>query len=299
MSSVQVNFKVYKEVFDEYGYTDAYAVFSIEQRDGSTKTVTVTEYRADGAYYVFDFNEMTPDLFGDTITGTLYAKNNGKDYVSAPVTYSVLQYCNRQLKNLSSNDEMGEFRTLLVDLLNYGAASQVFTGHKIDALVNAGLTEEQKSWGGKKTAEYVNQQVITEKVDAPLAAWKGAGLVLEDAVTMSVTIEAADLEGLSVKVSCGQYAWEYDCVVDPEAEEQIFISTGETNRYKLLVNELPVSTMKDPVYFTVYKDGVAVSSKLAYSVQTYAFKNGGTGTDLGNLVDAMMLYGDAAYAFVN
>ncbi|MBQ6830601.1 MAG: hypothetical protein IJO59_05740, partial [Clostridia bacterium] len=72
------------------------------------------------------------------------------------------------------------------------------------------------------------------------------------------------------------------------------------NRYDLFFEELNVYQMREPVYFTAYKDGVAVSKELKYSVQTYAGKNAAvTAKNLGDLVVAMMKYGDSTYAYVN
>ncbi|MBQ6829537.1 MAG: hypothetical protein IJO59_00275, partial [Clostridia bacterium] len=72
------------------------------------------------------------------------------------------------------------------------------------------------------------------------------------------------------------------------------------NRYDLFFEELNVYQMREPVYFTAYKDGVAVSKELKYSVQTYAGKNADvTAKNLGDLVVAMMKYGDSTYAYVN
>ena len=66
----------------------------------------------------------------------------------------------------------------------------------------------------------------------------------------------------------------------------------------LIINELPINTMREPVYVTAYKDGVAVSKLLTYSVESYAASKYGAEEKLSNLLDAMMRYGDAADAFV-
>lgn len=59
---------------------------------------------------------------------------------------SVKEYAYTLLDRYSS-DEYSKLRTLLVDLLNYGAMAQKYVGYKTDNLVNSELTAVQKSWG--------------------------------------------------------------------------------------------------------------------------------------------------------
>ena len=58
--------------------------------------------------------------------------------------------------------------------------------------------------------------------------------------------------------------------------------------------------MSETVYLTVYKNGVAVSNTLSYSIESYAYsKQTSTDENLTNLLEAMMKYGNSAYAYVN
>ena len=56
--------------------------------------------------------------------------------------------------------------------------------------------------------------------------------------------------------------------------------------------------MRDKVWFTIYEGDTAISNTLQYSIETYAYRNQSTTTNgLGELVIAMMKYGDAAYKY--
>ena len=57
--------------------------------------------------------------------------------------------------------------------------------------------------------------------------------------------------------------------------------------------------MSEKIYATIYKDGVAVSNTLQYTIETYAAKNAVASTTLGDLLISMMKYGDAANKYVN
>ena len=62
----------------------------------------------------------------------------------------MLTYANTMLSYYSNNAKM---RTLLVDLLNYGASAQTFFGYNTANLVNKDLTEEQKGWATAEAPE--------------------------------------------------------------------------------------------------------------------------------------------------
>ena len=244
---------------------------------------------------MFDFENIAPNRLNDTVEGVLYAKYNGEWYQSAIVTYSAAPYCYRQLNNatVSSNAAYAEFRTLLVDLLNYGAATQLHTGYRTDALANAKLTETQASWGTSTTRKLINDQdAFYETVENTLAAWKGAGLNLKDAVVIRLKLEATDIEGLSVKIVGKYNTWE----IDSDKFDPVI---GENNRYYIYFDSLDASQMSEKIYATIYKDGVAVSNTLQYTIETYAAKNAVASTTLGDLLISMMKYGDAANKYVN
>ena len=296
-SNIAINFKVNAAMFTTYGYTDAYAVFRFYDADGNFEETVVTEYRIEEGTgrYLFDFENIAPNRLNDTVEGTLFAKYDGEWYQSATVSYSAATYCYRQLNNaaVSSNDAYAELRTLIVDLLNYGTAAQKHTGYRTDALANANLTETQAAWGTSTSRKLVNSQnAFYETIENPSAPWKGAGLNLKDAVVIRLKFESPDPEGLTVKI-VGMYdEWE---ITSKDFDPVI----GENNMYYVYFDELDASQMSQKIYATIYKDGVAVSNTLQYTIETYAAKNAVPGTTSGDLLIAMMRYGDAANNFVN
>ena len=58
--------------------------------------------------------------------------------------------------------------------------------------------------------------------------------------------------------------------------------------------------MRDTVYVTVYRDGIAVSNTITYSIESYAYaKRNDSNTALTDLLIAMMKYGDSAARYIN
>ncbi len=283
--NLAINYKVDKALFEDVGYTNPYVVFELN----GVKT-KVSGYTVSGERYVFTFRNIAPDQMNDTIYATLHATYNGVEYASETREYSVVEYCYSMLE-LYSGDEYSELRTLLVDLLNYGAASQVFTDYKTDALANADLTETQKQWATSNdpTLETVLDTAYAT-VENPSAVWKGAGLNLQESVSIRLKFIAENIEDLKVKITSGTKTWSIysDKFIDADGVYQVYF-TG-----------LDVSQMREKVYFTIYEGDTPVSNTVCYSIGSYAYeKQNSTINGLSDLVVAMMKYGDSAYAYTH
>ena len=285
--NIAINLKARTTLFTEVGYTDPYVVFELN----GVETV-VTESYTSGKNTVFDFTNIAPHQMNDRVTATLYAKYNGEEYEGYSYVYGVFAYCDNMLSKYTT-DEYAKLRTLLVDLLNYGAESQMYTGYKTDNLVNGFLTEEQKAWGTASSRTYENLLAPAyETINHPSVTWKAAGLNLKDRVEIRVKFLADDINNLVIKVRDDNgNNWEI------KADKFEAIPEGG---YYAYFNGLNAGMMSEPVYFTVYDGEQKVSNTLRYSVESYAYsKVNGTDAALSTLVQAMMKYGDAAYSYVN
>lgn len=284
-SNLAVNFKADKALFEADGYTGPYVVFELN----GVKT-TVRNYTVDGDRYVFSFRNIAPDQMNDTICATLYATYDGVEYASETKQYSVAEYCYGMLSNYAT-DEYAKLRTLLVDLLHYGAQSQLYTQYKTDDLVDSRLTETQLTWGTADDPVLTNSlNTAYETVDAPLAVWKGAGLTLKDSITMRFKLTAESIDGLCVKIHTETDEW----VITADR----FVKSG--NAYYVYFGALNASQMSEKVYLTVYKGDVAVSNTVCYSIESYAYEKQNSSTEyVADLVKAMMKYGNSAHNYVN
>lgn len=283
--NLAINYKVDKTLFDDVGYADPYVVFELN----GVKT-KVASYTVSGDRYVFSFRNIAPNQMNDTIRATLYATYGGVEYASAMREYSVAEYCYSML-DLYAADQYAELRTLLVDLLNYGAASQTYTGYRTDALVNASLTDAQLQWGTSEEPALDTVLDTTHKtVENPTAKWKGAGLNLQDSVSMRLKFAADSAEDLKVKVESGVNTW--TIYSDKFLEED--------GVYYVYFTGLDAGQMRQSVYLTIYDGDTPVSNTVCYSIGSYAYeKQNSTITGLPELVKAMMKYGDSAYAYVH
>jgi hypothetical protein len=281
-----INYKVNQTLFTDVGYENPYVVFVL-----NGKETCVSEYTLVNGKYVFDFANIIPHQMNDTVYATLYATYNGVEYASATREYSVADYCYNMLGKYSG-DEYAKFRTLLVDLLNYGAKSQVFMNYNTGALVNAKLTDAQKAWGTSEMRTLVTSQDTAYKtIDSPSVLWKGAGLNLQKSVGMRFKITASNIENLTVRVTN-----------DLGQQSIITSDTFEATEggYYVFFDGLNAGQMSEVVYLTVYEGNRAVSHTIRYSIESYAYaKQNGTDVKLAELVVAMMKYGDSAKAYAN
>ena len=282
-NNLQVNFKVSKELLDK-GFENVYAIFTID----GTKTL-VKDFVTDGNYYTFRCSNIRPDQINDSITATLHADYFGRHYTTQ-FEYSISDYCYRMLERYAGNEDYCLLRTLLVDLLNYGAASQLYTGHNTDALANASLTEEQKAEATQQVELFSVQNLKSREISDPTVTWTGAGLNLKEAIVLRFKIATESIEGLTVKVKSGSQTWE----ISSESFE------ATSGGYYVYFNGLNAAQLSDPVFLTAYQGDTAVSNTICYSVESYAYaKQKGPDSKLKDLLDAMMKYGNSAYAYTH
>ena len=285
-NDLTINFKVDEMLFAQTGYEAPYVIFRFNGRE-----IKTSNYRIADGKYVFDFNKICPHQMGDVISVTLHAVYNGVEYASEALEYSVAAYCFNMLSKYT-DETYGELRTLLVDLLNYGAASQKYVNYRTNMLVNAELTDEQKACGTNtdRALETV-LDVGYEMVKNPAVRWIGAGLNLQKSVGMRFKISAADIENLTVKVR-----------TESGKETIITSDTFEatTGGYYVFYEGQNAAQMSEAVYLTVYDGEKVVSHTICYSIESYAYtKQSSADTKLVALVKAMMKYGDAAKAYSN
>ncbi|MBQ6094348.1 MAG: InlB B-repeat-containing protein, partial [Lachnospiraceae bacterium] len=192
--NLAINFNALKTQFAGEGYDEPYVVFKF---DGKETIAHVNPIRSDDTYYAFTCGDISPQQLGDDITGTLYVMKDGQLVKGMTLTYSVQKYCETSLKNATAKNTLN---TLLVDLLNYGAAAQEYVDYKTDNLVNAKLTVTQKGWatdGRTYDSVYapVGEAAMTD------ARFKNVGLVLSETVAIRYGFRAPNgVSGVTLKV---------------------------------------------------------------------------------------------------
>ena len=282
-SSITMNFKVLKSSlssFDEF-----YMTFEC-----GGKEEKVTDYKETDKYYVFSYKGINPQLMNDNVTAVLHAKNKSEEYTSPEKIMSVKEYAYTMLDRYS-DDEHSKLRTLLVDLLNYGAAAQIYAGYQTDNLVNSDLTDVQKDWASKDTTEFKNIRNLNYKtISNPTAEWKTCSLVLKNSIMVKVKFSAKDVENKTVEIVLKNAKFTYT--------KDDFVNNGD-GTYYVYCNELFANELSDDLLFTIYENGVPCSNTMLFSVESYArlVRDNYKDKPLDKMTTAMMLYGKSAKAY--
>ena len=246
---------------------------------GNEKEYALPASAGDGSY-VFTFRELSPRDMQVPVTAKLYLTTS--DEPVAEITKSVRNYCNAVLNDTNAS---GNLKTLVVDLLNYGAAFQTYKGDA-GTLANAGLTAEQMALatGGIPTMEN-NKDVPAQ--DAFAVKFEGLTLALEDCVEIRYDANAA-ADGMTLKVFDGE------AVLD--TAEIAYNNITET--YCAYFDGLDPTQMRKVVTAQIFDGEEAVSVKAAFSIESYAnWAYSSNDAELAELVKNMMRYGDAAAAW--
>ena len=284
-ADLSLRYKVDASYFTELGYTDPYVVIT----DNGTETI-LRDYRIEDGKYTFVYENISPHKIGDRITATLYGVCGDSLYASESKEYSVEEYCYNMLAKVGKYDSYATLRTLLVDLLLYGAKTQEFTDYRRDALCTARLTPEQLAWRTESCRDLVScRDDGFETVEAPTVLWEGAGLNLRQSVAIRFKLKAESYRGLEVRITLADKTY----VIPGEDLEH-----REDGTY-VHFTSLTAAQMSEPVYATVFRGEEQVSHTFRYSIESYAAAKGeDTVPYLAELVQRMMCYGDSAKAYM-
>ena len=283
-NNLALQFFASKSLYAQKGYNAPFIVFNV---NGKEKTVQATD---DGTNYVFICNNIAPQMIGDRIGFTVYAMKNGAKVKGMSAAYSVKDYCDYVLQYMSSDTKL---MTLVVDLLNYGAATQTYASYKTDALANKDLTTTQQGWATDER-EYVNVATLTNADAADLAGVSitNMSLVLNETVAIRYFFTADSISGLTLEIKDDkEQTWTFS--------ESDFVLESDNN-YHVDFRKLQAKRMSDVVYATFHK-GSQKSVTAVYSIESYAsiIPQYTTDQKLLNLISCMMKYGDAAKAYAN
>ena len=241
----------------------------------------------------FRCTKLTPAQLGETVTAKLYIGGEIKHEFSTSVKDYCLAILNNEQNVEAWND--AELRTMLVDLLNYGAATQAFAG-ATTPLVNADLGEYAAlaTTGNLILTDACSVFEYTD-VTAPTVSWYGVGLNLKDSITLRYEFVPESVEGLAIHFFNDGYtldAWVTNFEKVENTENHYYAYFG-------MLNPTQLSETVSAVAYTDYTttNHVRQSHKLLYSAESYAYAvaNGsGFSAELKALTDAMMRYGNAA-----
>ena len=294
-NNVSVNY--YIPASDLEGYTGIHLVVTREKLvDGiaTTQKQVIENYKVVGDNLKFTYDKIAACEMGDTISATIYAIKDSKLYESALDTYSVKTYAENRLNE--TNDE--KFKVLLVDMLNYGAAAQIYFDYNADLLVNRDLTPEQAALATGSASPNSDAKVENE-LDNASAKIAGQSVVFNNNVELKYYLSLAQ----DVDLSSLNLVLKYTTVGGIEKIIEIngkdFVYSENNKMYTAKCTEIAAADMGCEISVTIYDGLTPISDTTVYSIETYVYNRLKKSNDeiFKALITEMYKYSESAKAY--
>lgn len=246
-----------------------------------TKTVNGKTYLY-GEFTGIAAKEMTKD-----ITATLEGTSDGgmTNCYSKAYTTSVADYAKRLIAMDGTSKVL---KTLLVDLVNYGASAQTYFGYNTSDLANADFDDYQTYASAKHSLTgFTNSgSSVTNSGNVKIS---GRTLVLENRVGIAVIIDTSEYEGNIADITINVNGTGVSDVIAGQD-----LKPYSTNKYYGVTYEILPTKMDETYTFTVQVNGEA-SARMTYGISAYAYNmRNNSNTKLVALLQDIMEYGNSA-----
>lgn len=282
-----------KAVYDDQGNLTGYEETTVRDHPLSGKAGDGTDCEG------FPFAGVTAREIGSPVTATLYGTKNGLLCKGPTVDYSAKTYAMNQLARTDDD----ALKTLLVDMLNYGALAQTYWDYNTDNLANADLTAAQQAYATATNPALNSCRQLIQNPGATVS-FKACSLSLKERVTinyyLNLTNYIGEVSDLEARITYTDIDSTQKTVVIDSAD---FVQKQHTDgsTYKVIAfSGLDARQMRTACTCELFSKttGERVSHTVIYSIESYAnVQSGATDQNLIALVYAMMKYGDATAAY--
>ena len=216
-------------------------------------------------HYVFYYRGIAAKEMGEIVYVKLVAEKDGVRYESHVDEYSIGTFAYNRLEK-STN---AKFKRLIVDMLNYGAAAQVYFGHNTGNLVNAQLTAAQRALGTASDPvltsverTVINNNKTVTKVQKNVSFASNIDLIYRLTFDQSQSLDAVRMVIKYTTASGGKH------------EESIPFSRFRSNSngtYDVYVSSIAAKDLGTEVEAAVYDGENLISDTLYYSIETFVY----------------------------
>ena len=258
-----------------------------------TVLTTYTETTVNGVeMYMFAYRGITSTDMGCAVRAVLTAEKDGVIFQSAVDEYSIQQYAVNRLKKSSD----AQYKTMLVDLLNYGAAAQVYFDKNPNHPVNEVLTSAQQQLA-TQTMPTLKNNTKEIALSGATATFNGKNLSFDNNIVIVYRMklpENADLSQIKLKLT---YKTSSNDSVTKTISGSKFTKDG--SYYIAKYDGLAMTDFRSVVSAVVMNGSTAISNTLKYSVESYAFNKLGSSSDenFKTLLREMMKFGVSAETY--
>ena len=293
---------------DTVGYTPGILFFRQQPGDGEIERAYaagegITRYAVgnDGTL-MFNYDKLAAKELNDKVYATLYAvQDDGKVVFGTPTPISAADYAVGAFNQYSDEPLL---QTLMVDMLNFGAAAQNEFDYRTDALANSNMSTAMAAKGTKENVSLSNgMKLYNDSLSSDKATIKEASLSLDNEISINFYAEIkGDIKKAELLIFDGYTAGGvYDKTTASKRTDMI----PHGDMYAGFIRNIAAKSMRDLYYARVYvqfEDGTEAYSGIGqYSVESYAWqvRNGsGFSSELKLLMEEMMKYGDSAKMYM-
>ena len=265
------------------------------------ETREITNYTVDEetGRYRFVFSGIAAAEMTNTAKFTLWAKSGSQEYKSEEKEFSIRRYAKAILASLAgSTDEKDKLLcSLMVDMLNYGTAAQLYFGRNTGDLANSTLTDQEKAFATGPVGELTSCLDVAAQ-DGSTVSFDSVSLNFINTVDLLayVTFDSAPQSTVKAELSYKDVDGKTRTMTVSKDKFELW---GKDNECCAIFKDLSVLYFRSPLTI-VFKDGDrTISPKLTYSYESYAqtIVAGNYEETLKDLVKSMLLYGDSAYKY--
>lgn len=243
-----------------------------EDQDGNKLNIIDTTWTKAGYKFVL---KVDPSKMADTFSINLKSGTATLDTVE----YSIIDYCDSVVNQYPSDTKL---KNLLANLLDYGAAAQLYQKHNTDNLANS------LPWVSEcvKTFNDVTTDVVRAGNGDNGARIRGASLDLNDTIIINFVTAATDFSNLKLKL--------YKNYGKPDSE-LLKEEAVNTANFVMRSEELEFYEL-DKIYTAVLERNGVMIDQVSYSVKSYvaAYQHTTKYENLDILVQRLWEYGQLA-----
>ena len=264
-------------------------------------------YNADANTYMVRSQGVPAKMLGDDMYLRVYAKFSDGSYIYSPVTYYNAKFYAADILKNSGNANM---KSLVVAMLNYGAAAQIHFNHRTDSLMNADLTADQKPLAKEYSPDMISTLMAPDS--AKTVNFKSNGgfsggypsVSFEGAFAINYYL----MPKKDIESQMTLYCWDLatynsvDVLTEANATAKVTMSPALTDgEYFGNYTGIAAKQIDETVFVaSVYTSGGTRYSSpvLYYSLGTYCSDQIAKGSDtMQNFARATVVYGDAAKTY--
>ena len=262
--------------------------------------ITDYTYDATTGKYRFEFKGICSDEMSNTVKCTLCANVGNQAYASVTKEFSVKKYAEAilQMYGSKTDEESKKLCTLMVDMLNYGAAAQKYFGRNTRNLANSGLTDAQKALATQLPSTFESVKNV-QPLSGSTATFKTVALSLLNTVDFITYVAFTNTPGNNVVAELSYPTVEGGTAVVKKKIKDCEYEEGK-GRYRIVFDAIPSLYFKTPFTVVVKDNGKQISPTLTYSYESYVkaiVEGSDYSTEMKDLARCMLAYGEAANSY--